>query len=93
VFTVEPPYKSQNDLVYAPVDNKKRSDTTTPSCLLRMSVMVSVAVITCGYDWTDIFCRPWGEGERPVLLWCLAVSADASSNQTCRRTLFLPKTI
>jgi len=33
------------------------------------------------------------EGERPVLLQCLAVSADASSNQACRRTLFIHKTI
>ena len=41
--------------------------------------------VISGYDWTDIFCRPWGEGERPVLLRCLAVSADASSNQTCHR--------
>jgi len=40
-----------------------------------------------------IFVNPGGEGERPVLLWCLAVSADASSNQTCRRTLFIHKTI
>jgi len=44
------------------------------------------------YDWTDI-CQPSGEGERPVLLRCLAVSADASSNQTCRKTLFIHKTM
>ena len=44
------------------------------------------------YYWTDI-CQPWGEGERPVLMRCLAVSADAFSNQTCRRTLFIHKTI
>ena len=48
--------------------------------------------VTSGYDWTDI-CQPWGEGERPVLLQCLAVSAYASSNQTCRKTLFIHKTI
>jgi len=48
--------------------------------------------VTNGYDWSDI-CQPWGEGERPVLLQCLAVSADAFSNQTCRRTLFIHKTI
>jgi len=37
---------------------------------------------------TDI-CQPWGEGERPVLLRCLAVSADASSNQrVAERCLF-----
>jgi len=47
---------------------------------------------TSGYDWTDI-CQYWGKGERPVLLRCLAVSADASSNQTCRRTLFIHKII
>ena len=47
--------------------------------------------VTSGYDWTDI-CQPWGEGERSVLLRHLAVSADASSNQTCRRTLFIHKT-
>jgi len=46
--------------------------------------------VTSGYDWTDI-CQPWGE--RPVLLRCLAVSADASSNQMCRRMLFIHKTI
>ena len=39
VFTVEPPFKSQND---APIDNKKWY--IDPSRLLRMSVMVSVAV-------------------------------------------------
>jgi len=42
VFTVEPPFNSQNDRVYAPVDNKKRH--IDPSRLLRMSVMVPVAV-------------------------------------------------
>jgi len=48
--------------------------------------------VTSGYDWSDI-CQPWGEGERPALLQCLAVSAVAFSNQTCRRTLFIHKTI
>ena len=46
MFTVEPPYKSQNDRVYAPVDNRKRH--IDPSHLLRMSVMVSVAVSQVG---------------------------------------------
>jgi len=46
-------------------DNKKRY--IDPSCLLRMSVWCPLRV-TSGYNWTDIFCRPWGEGERPVLL-------------------------
>ena len=42
MFTVEPPFNSQNDRVYAPADNRKRH--TDPSRLLRMPVMVSVAV-------------------------------------------------
>jgi len=46
VFTVEPPFKSQNDRVYAPIDNKKRY--IDPIRLLRMSVMVSVAVSQVG---------------------------------------------
>jgi len=46
VFTVEPPINSQNDRVYAPIDNKKRY--VDPSRLLRMSVMVSVAVSQVG---------------------------------------------
>jgi len=45
VFTVEPPFKS-NDRVYAPVDNKKRY--INPSHMLRMSVMVSVAMSQVG---------------------------------------------
>ena len=35
VFTVEPPFNSQNDRVYAPVDNRKRH--IDPSHLLRMT--------------------------------------------------------
>jgi len=46
VFTVEPPFNSQNDRVYAPVDNKKRY--ISPNRLLRMSVMASVAVSQMG---------------------------------------------
>ena len=46
MFTVEPPFNSQNDRVYAPVDNKKRY--IDPSRLLCMSVMVSVAVSQVG---------------------------------------------
>ena len=46
MFTVEPPYKSQNDRVYAPVDDKKRY--IDPIRLLRLSVMVSVAVSQVG---------------------------------------------
>ena len=42
MFTIEPPFNSQNDRVYAPVDNKKRY--IDPSRPLRMSFMVSVAV-------------------------------------------------
>ena len=46
MFTVEPPFNSQNDRVYAPVDNRKRQ--IDPSRLLRMSVVVSVAVSQVG---------------------------------------------
>jgi len=46
VFTVKPQFNSQNDRVYAPVDNKKRY--IDPSRLPRMSVMVSVAVSQVG---------------------------------------------
>ena len=46
MFTVERPFKSQNERVYAPIDNKKRH--IDPSSLLRMSVMVSVAVSQVG---------------------------------------------
>jgi len=46
VFTVEPPFNSQNNRVYAPIDNKKRY--IDPSRMLRMSVMVSVAVSQVG---------------------------------------------
>ena len=46
MFTVEPPFNSQNDRVYAPVDNEKRY--INPSRMLRMSVMASVAVSQVG---------------------------------------------
>ena len=46
MFTVEQPFNSQNDRVYAPVDNKKRY--INPSQLLRMSVMASIAVSQMG---------------------------------------------
>ena len=46
MFTVEPSFNSQDDRVYAPVDNKKRY--IDPSHLLRMSVMVPVAVSQVG---------------------------------------------
>jgi len=45
VFTIEPPFNSQNDRVYTPIDNKKRY--IDPSRLLCM-VMVSVAVSQVG---------------------------------------------
>ena len=55
MFTVEPPLNSQNDRVYAPLDNRKRH--IDPSHLLRMSVMVSVAVSQV--DMTElIFVNP-----------------------------------
>ena len=46
MFTVEPPFNSQNHRVYAPIDNKKRY--IDHSRLQRMSVMVSVAVSQVG---------------------------------------------
>ena len=46
MFTIEPPFNSQNDWVYAPIDNKKRY--IDPSRLLRMSVMLSVPVSQVG---------------------------------------------
>ena len=46
MFTVEPSFNSQNDGVYAPVENKERY--IDPSRLLRMLVMVSVAVAQVG---------------------------------------------
>jgi len=90
VFTVEPPFNSQNDQVYAPIDNNKRY--IDPSRLLRMSVMVSVAVSQVGMT-ELIFVNPGVKVNGQLLLRSLAVLADASSNQTCRRTLFIHKTI
>ena len=49
MFTVEPPFNSQNDRVYAPVDNKKRY--INPSRLLRTLVGYGVRCrVTSGYD-------------------------------------------
>jgi len=62
VFTVEPPFNSQNDRVYAPVDNKKRY--INRSRLLRMSVTASVAVSRMGMT-ELIFVNP---GVKAVLL-------------------------
>jgi len=67
VFTVEPPFNSQNDRVYAPVDNKKRY--IDPSRLLRLSVMVSVAVSQVGMT-ELIFVNP---GVRAGLWLCGAL--------------------
>ena len=55
MFTIEPPFNSQNDLVYVPIDNKKRY--IDPSRLLRMSFMVSVAVSQVGMT-ERIFVNP-----------------------------------
>jgi len=52
-----------------------RSDTSTPAVCYACRLW-SYGVrchVTSGYDWNDIFCRPWGEGERPVLLRCLVL--------------------
>ena len=69
MFTVDPPFNSQNDWVYAPVDNKKRY--IDPSRMLRMSVMVSVAVSQVGIT-ELIFVNPGvkvnGQYYRDVLL-------------------------
>jgi len=46
VFTDEPPFNSQNDRVYAAVNNKKRY--SNPSRLLRMLFMATVAVSQVG---------------------------------------------
>ena len=46
MFNVEPPLNSQDNRVYATVDNKKRY--MDPSRLLRMWVMVSFAVSQVG---------------------------------------------
>ena len=56
MFTVEPPFNSQNDRVYAPVDNKKRH--IDPNRLLRMSFMMSIAVAQVGIT-ELIFVNPW----------------------------------
>ena len=83
------PSNCQNDRVYyAPVGTKKRLTVTDPSRQQRMrstfgrSVIMSVAVSK--WVWLNWFCRPSGEGGRPVLPRCRAVSADVSSNQTYR---------
>ena len=55
MFTVEPPFNSQNDRVYASVDNKKRY--IDPRRLLCMSVMASVAVSQVGMT-EVIFVNP-----------------------------------
>jgi len=69
VFNVEPPFNSQNDRVYAPVDNKKRY--INPSRLLRMSVTASVAMSQVGM--TEVkFVNP-GVKVNGQLLRCLAV--------------------
>ena len=55
MFTIESPFNSQNDRVYAPIDNKKRY--IDPSRLLRMSVMVSVTESQVGMS-ELIFVNP-----------------------------------
>ena len=46
MFTVEPPFNSQNDWVYAPVDNKKRY--IDPAVCYACRVMVSVDMSQVG---------------------------------------------
>jgi transposase len=75
VFTVEPPFNSQNDRVYAPVGTKKR--LIDPSRLLRTrstfskSIMVSVAVSKMGVTeliFVDPGVKVNGQYYRDVLL-------------------------
>jgi len=75
VFTVEPPFNSQNDRLYAPVGTKKR--LIDPSRLLRTrstfsrSVMVSVAVSKMGMTeliFVDPGVKVNGQYYRDVLL-------------------------
>jgi len=72
-----------------------RTDTSIPAvcyaCRLWCPLLCHKWVLLNWYLSTLGQFSAWGEGERPVLLRCLAVSADASSNQTCRRTLFIHK--
>ena len=79
VFTVEPPFNSQNDMRQL----EPRSNTSISALNIQHIGYGVRCRVTNGYDWTDI-CRPWDEGERPVLPRCLTVSADASSNQALR---------
>ena len=55
MFTVEPPFNSQNDRVYAPVDNKKRYIDPSHAA---MSVMLSVPVSQVGMT-EVISVNPW----------------------------------
>ena len=55
MFTIEQPFNSQNDRVYAPVDKKKRY--INPSRLLCMSVMASITVSQVGMT-EVIFVNP-----------------------------------
>ena len=57
-----------------------------------MSVMVSIAMSQVGMT-ELIFVNPGVKVKGQYYCNCLAVTADASSNQTCRRTLFIHKTI
>jgi len=88
VFTVEPPLNSQNNRVNATVDNKKRY--IDPSRLLRMSVMLSVPVSQVGMT-ELIFVNPGVKVNGQYYCDVLLSQQNASSNQTCRRTLFSHK--
>ena len=68
MFTVKPPFNSQNDWVYAALDNKKRQAYIDPSRILRMSVMVSVAVSQVGIT-ELIFVNPGVKVNGDVLLF------------------------
>jgi len=53
MFTVEPPFNSQNDRVYAPIDNKKRYINPMQPSATHVGYGVRCRG-TSGYDWTDI---------------------------------------
>jgi len=45
--------------------------------------MVSIAVSKIGMTELIFVVRPWNESQRPVLLRCFTLSADAASDQAC----------
>jgi len=56
----------------------KMSEARNGKICLKLQILLML-------QWLNWYLSTLGEGELPVLLQCLAVSADASSSQTCRR--------